>query len=147
MGRGRQAPAGPAPKGKVKAFNWTKMPPMKVEGTFFAKLPTVNGEKLDIDIKWDLFEEAFAVAPPKKAEEGPAKGPAKPTIQTFLDPKTAQNLNIWFSKYKKIGVEGVVKAAKNIDSEVFSEASSVAALRSFIPSADDVRFLVNHFRF
>jgi hypothetical protein len=73
---------------------------MKVEGTFFAKLPSVNGEKLNVDIKWDLFEEAFAVAPPKKAEESAAaKGPAKPVIQTFLDPKTAQNLNIWFSRY------------------------------------------------
>jgi len=85
-------------------------------------------------LDYDMFEKKFiAKAPVEKPAESKPKGP---TIMTFVDPKIAQNFNIWFSKYKKSGMEEVIKSAKNLDSEVF-DAVAVQALSGFVPTDDD----------
>jgi len=125
-----------APKDKVRAFNWKKLPNPKVVGTFFDKL----GEDLSVPglkLNYDDLESKFAMKAPVAKAEGEEKKEKKPTVVTFIDPKTAQNLNIWVSKYKKLGNEAIAKAAQNLDSSVFDQAA-VNALLGFVPSDEDV---------
>jgi len=81
----------------------------------------------------------------KKEEKTDAqKGPQKPVIVQIIDPKIAQNLNIWLSKYKKLGNDAIIKAAMNIAQEVFDQAA-VNSLISFIPTDDDITQLKDFF--
>jgi len=59
-------------------------------------------------------------------------------IQTFIDAKNAQNINIWMAKYKKIGFAGVIQAVISMDMEVFPDSSAVNSLLTFIPTEDEV---------
>ena len=126
-----------APKDKVRAFNWKKLPNPKVTGTFFGALPLLfpsllccphrRADKLGEDfsvpgfkIDYDNLEAKFAMkAPAAKAEgEGAAPAEAKKRIVTIIDPKTAQNLNIWVNKYKKLGNEAIAKTAAFLNPEL-----------------------------
>jgi len=93
----------------------------------------LTGFKID----FSQIESKFAVvAPVKKEDDGPKK--VEKTVMVFLDPKVAQNLNIWLAKYKRsMTNEQIIKAAQNLDKSIFDQ-QAVAALLTFIPSADEV---------
>lgn len=92
------------------------------------------------DIKWEDVESKFAVVVTEKkdADAGPKK--AEKTVVVFLDPKIAQNLNIWAAKFKRtMSNKEIILAVQNLDRKTFDQ-QAVTALVGFIPTADEVRF-------
>jgi len=127
------------PKEKVKPFNWKKMAPNKVSATFFASLDQ-SGELTDFKIDFDGIEQKFAEKKKEEKKDTEQKGPPKPVIVQIVDPKIAQNLNIWISKYKKFGNDSIIKGAQNLDTEMFDQGA-VNSLISFVPTDDDMNQL------
>lgn len=136
--RGPTFPAVPNPKEKVKPFNWVKMPNLKISGTLFERFGTEVTPGL---VDFSKIESAFQVKEvvKKEATDKPT-GPPKPVIATFLDPKVAQNLNIWLNKYKAKGNAAVIQATKDIEADFFGAepAAAVIALKGFVPSEDEL---------
>ena len=100
-------------------------------------------KKIDVAELESMF--AASGAPQKKEEEddggdrdsgaGPKK-PAKPTIVTLVDPKTANNVGIAISRFKKSEAE--IASAITDGSETAFTSDQLSSLLAILPSAEDV---------
>lgn len=108
----------PAPKGKLKGFQWSKLNPKDADKTIFKKFQVhyyyfcsiyydwffkkcLRSQEAPLDgFKFDFneLEQKFAVAPVKTTD---AKSTKKDDgVANVLDGKISQNLSIWLSQYK-----------------------------------------------
>jgi hypothetical protein len=130
------------PGTKMKAFNWTKIPPRKVEGSIWSK---VDDTKIKVDSK--ALEEFFGAA---TAEAKPAKAPLSPTAKdgkehviTVLEPHRAQNLTILLSRFKQMTFVQLRKAIETLDTTVLTP-DNLKALLASVPTHEEIDLLKEH---
>jgi hypothetical protein len=123
------------PKQKVRGLQWTKLPPAKVNGTFFGDLPMeLGGFALD----FDAIEGRFAqVTKPKEANDGSETPKKKEGPVTILDPKTSQNLGIFLNSFKQFKHSQIADGIRNLDDKMFS-SSQIAGLITMLPPPEEI---------
>jgi hypothetical protein len=131
------------PNTKMKAFNWTKIPPRKVEGSIWSK---VDDTKVKVDAKAleEFFGAAVAEAKPAKAPTSPAAGKdGKEHVITVLEPHRAQNLTILLSRFKQLSFVQLRKAIETLDTTVLTP-DNLKALLASVPTHDEIDLLKEH---
>jgi dishevelled associated activator of morphogenesis len=122
---------------KVKAFNWSKIPDTKVDGSIWEKDVTDDGVEVDVSRLVELF------SAPKKEEKadggGEGVGKAKAKKPTVLDPQRSNNINIIVRKFRKTPQE-LVAAILQCDEE-FLSTENIQSLLKIAPTSDDMELL------
>jgi hypothetical protein len=130
------------PGTKMKAFNWTKIPPRKVDGSVWSKL---DDTKVKLDHK--ALEELFGVlgdgaAKPAKAAAPKGEG-GKEAVISVLDPRRSQNLTIMLSRFKGMTFVQLRKAIESLDTTVLTP-DNLKALVTAVPTAEEIELLKEH---
>ena len=109
----------PAPKAKLKGYQWVKLNPKDADKTIFKKFQEapLDGFKFDFA---DL-ENKFALQATKAVDAKAAK--KDDGVANLLEGKISQNLSIWLSQYKDKTHAQLAKSIMSLDSETFTGAS------------------------
>eukprot|EP01099_Mayorella_cantabrigiensis_P004856 TRINITY_DN3736_c0_g3_i2.p1 TRINITY_DN3736_c0_g3~~TRINITY_DN3736_c0_g3_i2.p1 ORF type:complete len:550 (-),score=209.86 TRINITY_DN3736_c0_g3_i2:178-1674(-) len=140
MGKKPKKPS-PKPRQKMKQFNWTKVPDIKIDKTIWTNLKD-DHIKLDLDELDDLF-----AAIEKKA---PAPGDAKPEkekVVQLLDTKRSNNTSIMISRFKPpqgLDVNHYIKKAiVDFDVEVMT-VENIQILQGYVPTPEEIALLTEY---
>ncbi|GAM18201.1 hypothetical protein SAMD00019534_013760, partial [Acytostelium subglobosum LB1] len=131
------------PSNKVKQLQWTKIPHRKVGETIFSKLGNVKTDWIDAEELENLFLAPDAV---KKVEDKKSKeaAVAKPGSVTVIDPKKAQNLAIYLSKFK-CTIPEIKTALFTLDEEVFN-MDILKPLEGYLPKEEDMESIRDYLK-
>ncbi|EGC33637.1 hypothetical protein DICPUDRAFT_154316 [Dictyostelium purpureum] len=128
----RPPPKVPKPKHPLKALQWTKLPPVKVNESLFDKLGPMD----DVNLPWESIEDEFAakvIIREKKVVK--PKGPAQ-----VIDPKLGQNISIFLSQFKGIPTKQLIACIQNMDEQQISR-DQVKQMSKLLPSKEDMAAL------
>jgi len=128
----------PKPRQKMKQFNWTKVPDIKIDKTIWTAL-TDDHIKLDLDELDDLFS-AF-----EKKAPAPGEGKSeKEKVVQLLDTKRSNNTSIMISRFKPpAGIDVnhyIKKAVVDFDIEVMT-VENIQILQGYVPTPEEIALL------
>ncbi|KAM9960692.1 hypothetical protein ACTFIW_009839 [Dictyostelium discoideum] len=129
----RPPPKVPKPSHPLKAYQWVKLAPVKVNDSLFDKLGPMN----DINLPWNQIEEEFAakvIVREKKAVVKP-KGPTQ-----VIDPKLGQNISIFLSQFKGVEPKQLISYIQSMDESKMSR-DQVKQISKLLPSREDLAAL------
>ncbi|KAF2071639.1 hypothetical protein CYY_007047 [Polysphondylium violaceum] len=124
----RPAPKVPKPKHPLKALQWTKLPPIKVNESLFNTLGPMN----DIPLPWEVIEEDFAAKVIVRTKKEKPKGPAQ-----VIDAKLGQNVSIFLSQFKGVPNKELLKYIQDMDEKMMSR-DQVRQISKLLPSKEDM---------
>jgi len=127
----RPAPKVPKPKHPLKALQWTKLPPIKVNESLFNTL----GPMTDIPLPWEIIEEEFAAKVIVRTKKEKPKGPAQ-----VIDAKLGQNVSIFLSQFKGVPNKELLKYIQDMDENMMSR-DQVRQISKLLPSKEDMQNL------
>ncbi|EFA83204.1 actin binding protein [Heterostelium album PN500] len=128
----RPPPKVPKPAHPLKALQWTKMPPAKLNESVFDKL----GEMNDIHLPWKTIEQEFAAKVIVRKEKPLRKlGPMQ-----VIDAKLGQNISIFLSQFKTVPVRELIDAVQKQDEARLSK-EQIRQMAKLLPSKDDMAAL------
>eukprot|EP00008_Paramoeba_atlantica_P008543 CAMPEP_0201487742 /NCGR_PEP_ID=MMETSP0151_2-20130828/15198_1 /ASSEMBLY_ACC=CAM_ASM_000257 /TAXON_ID=200890 /ORGANISM="Paramoeba atlantica, Strain 621/1 / CCAP 1560/9" /LENGTH=1120 /DNA_ID=CAMNT_0047872885 /DNA_START=156 /DNA_END=3518 /DNA_ORIENTATION=- len=135
---GRPPKAKKDPPVKMKAFNWSKIPDAKIDGTIWEEL---DDEKIKINLEGltDMFCTAKPKAKDEEGKDGEKKDtgkPSKPKVASVLDFNRSNNINILVKRFKKTPEE-MKKAIINCDDDIMS-GDNIRALLKVVPTHDEL---------
>ncbi|KAJ3330667.1 hypothetical protein HDU76_005130 [Blyttiomyces sp. JEL0837] len=120
----------------LKSLNWTKIPPLKVKETIFAKLDDQDVHTALKDTYKD-FEDLFAAKEIKRdANKGSSDSLPSSKEITFLDSKRAQNCNIML-KAVKLNAPLIVTAINNCDFDMLPH-HALGELLKVVPTEEEI---------
>ena len=138
-GSGVQEKEARKPGVQMRQLHWGKLPDTKIKGTMWENEVGDEGA-----FKSDVAEPSMFAASGAPEEGGGGRRrrprprgnrPAKPTIVTLVDPKTANNVGIAIS-FKKSEAE--IASAITDGSETAFTSDQLSSLLAILPSAEDV---------
>jgi len=126
------------PAAKMKQFNWTKIPDMKIDATIWGKGLSDDNVKLDVT----EFEELFSAAS-KKADAPTAVQSNKPTVVQVLDTKRSNNVSIMLARFKGLEHSQIKKAILDLDEKILS-VEALQSIKMFVPTPEEIEQLKEH---
>eukprot|EP01133_Synstelium_polycarpum_P007796 gene7796-9145_t len=125
----RPAPTVPKPSHPLKALQWVKLPPVKVNESVF----NVLGDMKDVKLPWQEIEQEFAakvIVREKKVAK--PRGPAQ-----VIDGKLGQNISIFLSQFKTASNVDLIRWVQTMDEGKMSR-EQVRQMSKLLPSKDDM---------
>ena len=117
------------PPVKMKAFNWSKIPDSKIDGTIWEDM---DEEQIIFDFK-DLVSMFCSAIPKEIKAEGKS---SKPKTQTILDFNRSNNINILVKRFKKTPQE-MKNAIIECEDDLMT-GDSIRALLKIVPTPDEI---------
>lgn len=132
----------------LKALNWTKIAPLKVQETLWKDLGTGDEEYLKkLGDSIDEFEDLFAAKDAKDITATKRMGDARSQVDlkaqeiSFLDSKRSQNCNIML-KAIKIPIQEIRSAVNAVDTNTLPR-HILSELLKFVPTDDELKELAS----